>query len=195
MKEMRTVDLPILKIMFTALASFIPSITRQWKPIFQQCLGHILVTLFTARHTFWSIWLYIFLDSRVQELCAGVFSPAQRGCGTGFWGPLLPLVSLILEFMGLAGGAGSVFPLAGVWEVGQLEKLMWKCSLDWQGMSVCFLNNLFACGAPREVKFGMNHSSWVLSDFEVARYLLYRSSETGDSQVPACSFFQWHRWH
>lgn len=45
-----------------------------------------------------------------------------------------------------------------------------------------FLNNLFACGAPKEVKFEKSHSSRVLSDFaEVASYLSYCSSEIGDS--------------
>lgn len=45
-------------------------------------------------------------------------------------------------------------------------------------MLCVFLNNLFACDAPKEVKFEMKHSSRVLSDFaEVACYLSYCSSE------------------
>lgn len=45
-------------------------------------------------------------------------------------------------------------------------------------MLCVFLNNLFACDAPKEVKFEMKHLPRALSDFaEVARYLSYRSSE------------------
>lgn len=58
-----------------------------------------------------------------------------------------------------------------------------KVKLGLAGDVLCvFLNNLFAFGCPKEVKFEMNHSSRVLSDFaEVVCYPSYCSSEIGDN--------------
>lgn len=143
------------KTMVTASASFSLIIARHWKPVSQHCLGHLLlVTLFTSGNTFWSIWFYILLKAAPWGSFVLVSSLLHRVAMT--WVLEVPPSLLSALFW-------SSWDWQENLEVGQLEKLNRKWSLDWQMSVLCvFWNNLFASGAPEEVKFETNRSSWVL---------------------------------